>query len=449
MAKTKKKEQDKANFGVQKQQLNRLTKSQYLALKELVHLNKNMYNVALYNIRQHYFTMSKYLSYESNYHLCKGNENYRALNKNSAQQTIKQVHEDFSSFFALTNLKKQGLYNKKVKMPNYLDKDGFFTLIFSEFSIKNNKFNVPMSPEFRKKYNNITINVPRNLKDKTIKEVRIKPKYNARFFEVQWVYELPLTQEKINNKRVLAIDLGVNNLITAVTNYGDAFIIDGKALKSLNRYANKENSRLQSVKDLQKNKVETTKKQAILWNKRNNQVNDYINKAVHKVINHCINNNINSIVLGYNKDIQNGINIGRTNNQNFVNIPIAQIREKLSYSCKRCGINFIEQEESYTSKADFLSNDLIPTYGDTTNITYIFSGERIKRGLYKSATGVILNSDINGALNILKKANVCDISLTCNAYLSPNRIIIAKLKNKKKNKKKNKCTLKANLRLTA
>ena len=415
---------NKTLYGVQKQQLNHLTKSEYLALRELSYLAKNMYNVALYNIRQCFFNEGKYLNYNKNYHLCKENDNYKLLNANSAQQVIKKVDGSFKSFFGLLKKKRAGSYDSKVKIPKYLDKDGFFTLLFAEFNVNKGIFQVPMSYEFKKSYGKISIKVPSNLKDKTIKEVRILPSSNARFFEVQWVYEIAESKDILTKTNLLAIDLGIDNLITCVTNNGDAFIVDGKRLKSINRWANKENSRLQSIKDKQRTKF-ITENQAKLWKSRNNKVNDYINKAVRIVVNHCINNDIGTIVLGYNKDIQNKMNIGKANNQNFVNIPIGKIKDKLSYICERYNISLIEQEESYTSKADFLSGDNIPVYkvGDKTK--YSFSGSREKRGRYKSATGVIINADINASLNIMRKANVADISLINSAYLSPKRIKIA------------------------
>ena len=228
----------------------------------------------------------------------------------------------------------------------------------------------------------------------------------------------------LNKNNVLAIDLGVDNLLTCTTNNGKAFIIDGRKIKSINQWANKENSRLQSIKDKQLIK-KTTKAQNRLWRKRNNKINDYINKSVRYTINYCVDNNIGTIVIGYNPKIQNNINIGKSNNQNFVNIPIGIIRKKLSYLCEKYNINLIEQEESYTSKSDFLANDILPVYNLKTNKKYNFSGNRISRGQYKSSTGIILNADINGSLNIMRKANIQNIGLVNTEYLNPQRIKIA------------------------
>ena len=128
-------------FGIQKQQLKHLSADEYKALRELCFLSKNMYNVALYNIRQYYFSEKKYLSYESNYKLCKDNENYALMNSNSAQQIMKVVDRNFKSFFALIELAKKGNYQyEQINLPHYLKKDGFFNLIFAEFSLKDGFF---------------------------------------------------------------------------------------------------------------------------------------------------------------------------------------------------------------------------------------------------------------------------------------------------------------------
>jgi putative transposase len=420
-----KKPTKKALFGVQKQQLKHLTVNEYKALKELCFLTKNMYNVALYNVRQYYFTEKKFLSYENNYHLCKINENYSMLNCNSAQQIMKVVDRNFKSFFALIKMAQKGEYQyKDIKLPKYLPKDGFFNLIFSEFNTFKEIFPVPMSPTFKRLYGKVEIKIPTNLKGKVIKEVRILTKNEARFFEIQWIYEVLEFKGNLDKNNALAIDLGIDNLCTCATNNGKAFIIDGKKLKSINQWANKKNSKLQSIKDKQKNE-KTTKSQRKLWDKRHNRVNDYINKAVKIIIDYCLNNNTGTIVVGYNSTIHKKCNLGKINNQNFVNIPIGNIRQKLAYQCQRYNINLIEQEESYTSKADFLVNDNIPVYNSFDKKIHTFNGKRITRGQYKSSIGIILNADVNGSLNIMRKANIENINLANSEYLNPRRIKIA------------------------
>ena len=412
-------------FGIQKQQLKHLSADEYKALRELSFLSKNMYNVALYNVRQYYFSEKKYLSYESNYKLCKNNENYALMNSNSAQQIMKVVDRNFKSFFALIELAKKGNYQyEQINLPHYLKKDGFFNLIFAEFSLKDGFFTVPMSTSFRRIYGKVSIKLPSNLSNKKIKEVRIIPKYNARFFEIQYIYEIEPSQETLNSNNALAIDLGIDNLAACVTNTGKAFIVDGKRLKSINAYANKINAKLQSIKDKQKIKG-TTNQQKKLWDKRNRTVNDYLNKSASIIINYCIANDIGTLVVGYNPTIQQNANMGKINNQNFVNLPIGQLRDKLNYLCKRHNITFVEQEESYTSKADFLANDIIPIYKAFDNNTYTFSGKRIERGLYQSSTGIKFNADCNGALNIMQKSKTTKIDLQSKEYISPIRLKVS------------------------
>lgn len=415
-------------YGCQKQQLNKLTKKEYTTLKEMTRLAKNLYNVGLYNVRQYYFQEKKYLTYESNYHLSKNNENYKLLNSNMAQQILKEVDTAFGSFFALIKKAKGGDYSfKSIRLPSYLEKDGYFTLIIAQIRIKPNMtMDIPMSLSFRKEYGKVTIKVPENLRSKKIKEIRIIPKNKARFFEIQYTYEVAEDQKELNKNNVLAVDSGVNNLAACATNYGKCFIIDGRRLKSINQWYNKENARLQSIKDKQKI-TGTTKKQAIIAINRNNKVNDYIRKSSRIIINYCLKNNIGTVVVGYNPTLQKNSNLGKRNNQNFVNIPFGQLRENIKYLCRINGIQYKEQEESYTSKASFLDNDAIPAYNADNPKEYVFSGKRITRGQYQAKNGRIINADINGALNILRKSNLVDLTVLqgSGALDTPLRIRVA------------------------
>ena len=394
-----------------KQQLKNLTKSDYLNLKTLSYYAKNLYNQGIYNVRQYYFAEKEYLNYEKNYYLLKNSENYKMLNSNMAQQILKSVDEVFKSFFGLLKLAKKGSYSySNIKLPHYLPKDGHTTLIIGFVRLNGNKLIIPYSNSFRKEHKPIAITIPPILQDKQIKEIRVIPKSNARFFEVQYVYESSEQQKNLNQQNALAIDLGLDNLTACVTSQGKTFIIDGKRLKSINQWYNKQNSKLQGIKD--KQSIDgTTKRQSIITNNRNNAVNDYINKACRYIINYCLSNDIGNLVMGYNETLQKDINLGKRNNQNFVNIPIANIKLKLEYLSKLYGIDFIKQEESYTSKASFFDNDIIPKYNDDNPKEYQFSGKRIKRGLYRSASGYCLNADVNGALNIMKKSNVVDLTV--------------------------------------
>ena len=396
-----------------KQQVKHLSKKEFRNLKYLCHIAKNLKNQAIYNVRQHYFKNKKYLSYNENYKILKNSENYKKLNSNMAQQILKEVDESFKSFFALLKLTKNGQYNGKIKLPNYLDKDGFTTLVIGFVRLKDDMLIVPYSNSFRKTHKEIAIKLPPVLKGKKIKEIRIIPKQHSRYFEIQYTYEVKEIQRELNKENALGIDLGIDNLCTCVTNAGASFIIDGRKLKSTNQYYNKINAKLQSIKD--KQKIErTTLRQKRITRKRNNRINDYLSKAARTIVNYCLNNDIGKLVLGYNEDFQRNSNIGSINNQNFVNIPYGKLRDKLIYLCKLYGIEFKLQEESYTSKASFFDGDEIPIYDKENLQEYIFSGKRIKRGLYQTSTGKLINADCNGALNILRKSKVVDLSVLYN-----------------------------------
>ena len=395
-----------------KQQIKRLSKEDYNSVKELCHVAKNLTNEAIYNIRQYYFTEGAFLKYEKNYALLKSSPNYKALNSNMAQQILKEVDGSFRSFFSLLKLAKQGRYDfKDCKLPHYLPKDGYTTLIIGFVRLNGNKLILPFSNSFKKTHKPVEIVIPPILLDKEVKEIRIIPKANARFFEIQYIYKAECIQRNLNKNRALALDLGINNLVTAVSSDGSSFIIDGRRLKSINQWFNKKNARLQSIKDKQGLGKKTTDRQKAIARDRNNKVNDYMNKTARKVIDYCITNDIGTLVVGYNETFQRSSHIGKRNNQNFVNIPYGQLRAKLEYLCELNGIIFVKQEESYTSKASFWDMDTLPVYDGDNPKEYQFSGKRIHRGLYKTASGKLFNADVNGALNIMRKSSVVDMNI--------------------------------------
>ena len=391
-----------------KQQVKHLSKSDYKTLRELCHIAKNFYNQGLYNVRQYYFENKEYLSYEQNYALLKECDNYKLINSNMAQQILKEVDGVFRSFFGLLKRAGEGNYSfHDISLPHYLKKDGFATLVIGFVRINGNQLTIPYSRSFKKGHKPITITIPPILLARKIKEIRIIPKSDARFFEIQYTYEVKEEQRKSNHDKVLAIDVGMNNLAACVTSTGEAFIIDGRRLKAVNQWFNKRDARLQSIKDKQGIKG-TTNQQKALYRRRNNQVNDYVLKTARIIINYCLLHGIGTLVIGYNETLQRGSRLGKRNNQQFVNLPLGKIKEKLEYLCKLYGIRFVKQEESYTSKASFFDRDFLPSYNADNSQAYEFSGARVKRGLYKHSHGFI-NADVNGALNILRKSNVVSL----------------------------------------
>lgn len=397
-----------ATYAVQSNVIRGLAKNEYKLLREMCQYANNLYNVSLYSIRQHYFNEKKFLSYESNYHECKNNENYALLQAGVAQQTMKVVDRSFKSFFNLIKKCKTGDYRyHDVKIPHYRKKGGCFNLILSTnaITIKNGRLYIPMSRAFRSLHpevKEISIVFPSRLQDKTIKEIRILPINNGKWFKIQYVFEVSTEHLGLNPKNKLSIDLGIDNLATCVSTVGTPFIMDGRKLKSINHQWNKEKARLQSI--TMKQKGYTTNRIQKITTQRNNRVDDYIKKTARYIVDYCITNDIGTIVVGYNLDFKRNSNLGKRNNQNFVQIPLGELRQQLEFLCWKYGINYIEQEESYTSKSSFLDKDILPEYKAEQPYTGKFSGERIHRGLYKIKNGTTINADVNGSANILRKS---------------------------------------------
>lgn len=395
-----------------KQNLKHLTAGQYHTLRTMCRLSKNIYNQSIYNIRQHYFAEGTYLRYEANYPFMKNEENYKVLGAAVAQQTMKCADNAFKSFFGLLKLAKSGKYASwQIKMPNYLKKDSMYKICLVQAQTSDGMLLVPMSYQMKKNnYDSIRIKIPPYLHDKKIRQIHIIPKHNGKYFEAVYMFDDAEQETPIlDSEKALSIDLGVSNLATCVTNEGESFIIDGKKLKSINQWYNKELARLSSIKDKQKIKSYTNRQYAIT-NKRNNRVSNYMYNAAKLMIDYCIKHKIGNIVVGYNDGFQDRSNLGRVNNQNFVQIPLGKLKSRLEYLSKLNGINFVLQEESYTSRASFFDKDDIPSWNPQNPVSTEFSGTRIHRGLYKTKSGALVNADVNGALNILRKSNV--VSLT-------------------------------------
>jgi IS605 OrfB family transposase len=391
-------------YATQKNQLRRLSKQEFDALSALCRLSKNLFNVALYECRQYFFQERKRLSYESNYHLCKLNENYRLLNTDIAQQTMRIVDRSMKSFLGLLEAIKIGKCHQKPQLPRYLPKEGYFPLIIPRIKLKEDgTFAVPMSQQFKREYGGVRIQLPERLKGREIKEVRIQPKYKGAWFEIEYIYTDEKVETLVDPNKAIAIDLGVDNLCACIDTDGHQFLIDGKRLKSINQWYNKRNAQLQSKKDKQGIKS-FTHRQARLYQWRNNCVRDYLNKAAKVIIDHCLKHQIGKLIVGYNPGMKQDIKIGRSNNQNYVQIPFWQLRQKLEALCSRYGIEYLEQEESYTSKASFYDRDVIPVYNADNPTEHNFSGRRIKRGLYRTKDKHLVSSDINGSANILVKS---------------------------------------------
>ena len=365
----------------------------YSICDELCFKSKNLYNAALFEFRQSYFDKDvDTLTWQNLNRIFNQNNqfDYRELPSKVSNAVLKKLGNNISSFWSLV---KKSDYDRKVGLPKYLHKtEGRFIVEFNKQTFANK----------RDDDNNLIIckssldlRIP--TKAEKPQQVRIIPKVGCYLIEV--IYEIKENKPK-QNQRVAAIDLGLNNLATVVTNDGDnPILISGKKIKSINQYYNKMTSK---HKSLLPNNIFTSKSLDRLWLKRNNKISYEIHKITKFLANYFDERDVSKVIIGNNSGWKNGINLGKRNNQNFVNIPYTKFINQLTYKCQMLGITVITREESYTSKASFLDYDEIPNYKDETKPK--FSGKRIKRGLYRSATRII-NADVNGAYNIMAKEN--------------------------------------------
>ena len=365
----------------------------YSICDELCFKSKNLYNAALFEFRQSYFDKELDTLTWQNINRIFNQSNqfdYRELPSKVSNTVLKKLGNNISSFWSLI---KKSDYNKKVRLPKYLHKtDGRFIVEFNKQTFSNK----------RDENNNLIIckssldlRIPTRVE--TPQQVRIIPKVGC--YEIEVIYEIKENKPK-QNQRVASIDLGLNNLATVVTNDGNnPILISGKKIKSINQYYNKMTSKQES---LLPNNIFTSKSLDRLWLKRNNKISYAIHKVTKFLANYFDERDVSKVIIGNNSGWKNCINLGKRNNQNFVNIPYTKFINQLTYKCQLLGITVIVREESYTSKASFLDYDEIPNYKEGAK--YKFSGKRIKRGLYRSTTRKI-NADVNGAYNIMVKEN--------------------------------------------
>ena len=355
--------------------------------------SKNLYNATLYEIRQHYFSTKKYKNYYDMWRLFTDtdNEDYRSLPNKVSKATMRRVDKNFKSFFKLITKKGKGEYDKRVNIPDYLHKTkGRFLVHYEKgaLSFKDKGFI---------KLSQTEIKIKTDLGKERVKFARIVPKKGYYVIEIGYTKEVKVKKQA---GEVASIDLGLNNLMTVAMPSGDNFIVNGKPLKFINQYYNKKLAKYKS--ELPKN-VYTSKRINKLTLKRNNKVEDYLHKASRLLVNILKENKVSTLVIGYNKGIKENINLGKVNNQNIVQIPMNKLVQQLEYKCRLEGIRVEYQEESYTSKSSFLDKDILPVYKEGKVVNYTFKGKRVKRGLYKTLCGNLINADLNGAYNILKK----------------------------------------------
>ena len=360
-----------------------------IQLSYLCHLAKNLYNLANYYVRQEFFYLDHWLRYYDLWYMLKEKEPYKKLPSQTAQQILKIVDKNWKSFFhALKDWKRHSeTYLGRPKPPNYKKKNGEFMIIFTnqQCKIKEGYLYFPKKTKL--------LPVKTRIQNK-LHQVRIIPK--GIYYVLEIVYHKELENLNLDKDRVIGIDLGLNNIITMVNNAGQPpVIIKGGKVKAINQFYNKQLAKYKSIKDKQGIEYET-KRIKNLTRKRNNKITDKFHKISRKVINYSIKHNFGTIIIGYNTKWKQNINIGRINNQQFVQIPFFKLISQIKYKSELLGINVVINKESFTSKCSFLDNEVIKRHKT-------YAGKRISRGLFRSQRGVIINADVNGAYNIIKK----------------------------------------------
>ena len=338
-----------------------------------------------------------------------------SINLKIVQNIVDKLKSDWTSYWALLKAKKDQTYNKKINIPAYKKKYNLVEYNNQVMSKKKLKLGYIGTDKMQQ-----GIKIAKKHQELNCKCFRIYEKHDKLVCEL--IYEKDITKVEKTDK-VASIDLGLENLFTIAFNYNKKGIsIKGTKLKAINQYFNKLKASLQSILP---HKQYTSKLINQLMYKREEQLRNYIGYYTNQLIEILKKEKISKLIVGYNKNWKQNINIGKANNQNFVNIPFRKILDILKYKLEENGIECKEQEESYTSKASYLDNDDIPVYKENDGTNYIFSGKRIKRGIYKSSQGKIINADLNGALNILKKSGENLIEEL--DYLQFNHIFTSKL----------------------
>lgn len=403
--------------------------------------SKEVYNFANYVLRQLYFKNSKEHKYSLDFideylnlkdlFLEYINENkqfttlfyklicefaklkHYSINTKIVQNIVDKLKNDWISYWKLLRMKKHNLYSKPINIPKY--KKDYNLVEYNNQVMSKTKLKLGYVGTAKMVQGVKIVNIHKDLKCKCF---RVYYKNGKIICEL--IYEKIINNVERSGK-VASIDLGLENLFTVAFNYNKKPIaIKGNKLKAVNQYFNKEKAKMQS--SLPSKQFVSKNIQRLLY-KREEQLRNYIGYYTNKLVDILEEDKVSKVVVGYNKGWKQGINIGSVNNQNFVSIPFKKILGILKYKLQDKGIEYVEQEESYTSKASYLDNDYIPTYGDGK--IHVFSGFRIKRSLYKTKQGKIIDADLNAALNILRKSGEKLIERL--DYLQFNNIFTSKL----------------------
>lgn len=318
-------------------------------------------------------------------------ESYRAMHKSSmAGQIVIMCDQNWNAWFrALSDYRKNpGKCRGKPRMPKYLDKaenGGTFMLIYDIRDARLQKDGT-INIERKKK-------LPIRTRLKAFNQLHVVPVQGG--VNIILIYEKEIPDEKLDNSRVLGIDLGVENLAAVTSNAEPiSLLVNGRPLKSINQFYDKKKARLQSK--LAQRKLKTSKRLRQLEAKHKHKIKDYMHKASRRLVDLMKEHNLGLCAVGHNFGWKNKVNMGKRNNQNFTKIPHSRFIEMLRYKAEEVGAEVVEINESYTSKCSFLDGEKICRHDE-------YMGKRVRRSLYRSAKGIALNADINGSLNIVRR----------------------------------------------
>lgn len=370
----------------------------YAVIDEAAFKSKNLYNAALYLIRQTYIHEGKYLNYNAIQKCMRSHETYKALPAKVSQQVLMQLAHDWENFFKAyhTYSLDRSKFLGCPKLPKYKHKTkGRNILTYTLQSIRGGQSKKGIT---RGIIQPSRLPIEIQTKQKNVNQVRIVPRKG--FYVVEVVYNKEIKQSPVNPVYYAGIDIGMNNLVALTSNKPDfrSVLVNGRPVKSINQFYNKRKAELQK----KLGHTNTTKRMERMMNKRNRRIDHYMHTVSKQIIDMLVKEGIGVLCIGKNDGWKQKINIGKRNNQNFVQIPHARFIAMLMYKAELVGITVKITEESYTSKASLLDLDPLPIRTNDDE-KHAFSGKRVKRGLYRASDGRKLNADINGAGNIIRK----------------------------------------------
>ncbi len=378
---------------VQKNRIRGLSAKEYQMLRFITKSTKNLYNSALYLVKQEYEATGKYLDYHQVYKIMCNKDEYKKLPAQIAQQILKLLDKNYKSFFKLLKLKQQGKYDANIRTPHFIKRDDYFLAIFTKqyFKIVDNQIRLSLGKYAKKelKQQFVYIPLPYHIPQK-FNQIRLLPFFKANYFEIEFIYEIETKSVDLDYTQYTSIDLGLDNFATCYSTNETPFILEGRGLKSYNCWWNKEFGKLKSYYKKLDN-IDLGKPMIHMLVRRRNTIRNYMAQQVNYIIKHCIKNKIGNIIVGDWEDMKRNITLGRKNNEKFFQIPFALFKQKLQYKCLIYGIKLVYIPEAYTSQT-------------CANCGIVKKSNRKYRGLYICKDcSFICNADVNGAINILKR----------------------------------------------